>query len=201
VAFSFHANKNITSAEGGALVLPDEATACNCEKLRLQGVVRSGEDGMDVDVVGYKFNLTDIAARIGLGQLARLDEFTTRRVALARRYFERFDRAIGCDLPPADFTNSNWHMFQPVLPLERLTITRGEFIARMRTAEIGVGVHYPAMHLFSLYRALGWKEGDFPHAERIGRGTITLPLYPAMTEADVDRVCASTSNILRSALR
>jgi dTDP-4-amino-4,6-dideoxygalactose transaminase len=200
VAFSFHANKNVTTAEGGALVLPDEETARRCEKLRLQGVTRSGDDGMDVDVLGYKFNLTDVAACIGLGQLRRLDEFTARRRALARRYFGRWDRALGCDLPPADFEQSNWHMFQPVLPLARMRGTRADFIRGMREAGIGVGVHYPAMHLFSLYRAQGWRQGDFPHAERIGAGTVTLPLFPAMQDGDVDRVCDAASAVLRPLL-
>jgi dTDP-4-amino-4,6-dideoxygalactose transaminase len=194
VEFSFHANKNITTAEGGALVLPDESYAVPCEKLRLQGVVRSGEDGMEVDVLGGKSNLTDVAARIGLGQLPHLDAFTARRRALARRYFERWDRALGCELPPEDFTNSNWHMFQIVLP-ERMP--RAEFIRRMRDERIGVGVHYPAIHLFALYRALGWREGRFPQAERIGRGIATLPLFAQMSEADVDRVCEAARKVLK----
>jgi dTDP-4-amino-4,6-dideoxygalactose transaminase len=201
VAFSFHANKNLTCAEGGCLVLPDEATARHAEKLRLQGVVRSGEDGMEVDVLGFKWNLTDLAARIGLGQLRRIDEFTARRRALARRYFECFDRALGCELPVADFEQSNWHMFQIVLPADATAMKRGEFMAAMREAGIGTGVHYPAMHLFSLYRALGWKPGDFPHAERIGAGIVTLPLHPAMTDGDVVRVCEAASRILREARR
>lgn len=200
-AFSFHANKNATTAEGGALVLPDEEAARHCEKLRLQGVTRSGEDGMDVALLGYKFNLTDVAACIGLGQLRRLGEFTTRRRDLARRYFERWDRDLGCDLPPADFEHSNWHMFQPVLPLARMTGTRADFIRGMRESGIGVGVHYPAMHLFTLYRAQGWKAGDFPHAERVGAGTVTLPLFPAMADADVDRVCDAAAAVLRPLLR
>jgi dTDP-4-amino-4,6-dideoxygalactose transaminase len=200
VAFSFHANKNVTTAEGGALVLPDEDTARRCERLRLQGVERSGEDGMDVAALGYKFNLTDVAACIGLGQLRRLEAFTARRRALAGRYFARWDRSLGCDLPPADFTRSNWHMFQPVLPIGRMRGTRAEFIRGMREAGIGVGVHYPAMHRFTLYRAQGWKEGDFPHAERIGAGTVTLPLFPAMTDADVDRVCDAAAAVLRPLL-
>src|SRR5205814_7906516 len=124
-----HANKNITSAEGGALVLPDESLIARCEQLRLQGVIRSGEDGMDVEVAGGKFNLTDVAARIGLGQLPHLERFTQRRRELARRYFERWDRSLGCELPPEDFTQSNWHMFQGVLPERR---ERASFIARMR---------------------------------------------------------------------
>lgn len=193
VAFSFHANKNVTTGEGGALVLPDEALAGACEKLRLQGVVRTGEDGMEVDTLGGKWNLTDIAARIGLGQLARLAEFTARRRALARLYFERWDSALGCELPVADFENSNWHMFQVVLPPQA---PRARFIARMREQGIAVGVHYPAMHLFALYRALGWREGQFPQAERIGRSIVTLPLFPAMADRDVDRVCDAAKKAL-----
>ncbi|MDA8108634.1 MAG: DegT/DnrJ/EryC1/StrS aminotransferase family protein [Betaproteobacteria bacterium] len=193
VAFSFHANKNITTAEGGALVLPDESYAVPCEKLRLQGVVRSGEDGMEVDVLGGKWNLTDVAARIGLGQLPHLDAFTARRRALARHYLVRWDRSLGCELPPEDYANSSWHMFQVVLP-ERMP--RAEFIRRMREAGIGVGVHYPAIHLFALYRALGWRAGQFPHAERIGGSIATLPLFPAMSEADVERVCEAAKRIL-----
>jgi dTDP-4-amino-4,6-dideoxygalactose transaminase len=193
VSFSFHANKNITSAEGGALVLPDESLVGRCEQLRLQGVIRSGEDGMDVEVAGGKFNLTDVAARIGLGQLPQLERYTQRRRALARRYFERWDASLGCELPLEDFEDSNWHMFQVVLPEN---IERARFIARMRDHGIGIGVHYPAMHLFTLYRKLGWREGQFPHAERIGRSIVTLPLFPAMAEHDVDRVCEAARRVL-----
>jgi dTDP-4-amino-4,6-dideoxygalactose transaminase len=194
VSFSFHANKNITTTEGGALVLPSESLIPLAEKLRLQGITRSGEDGMECDVLGGKANLTDVAARIGLGQLARLGEFTSRRKALARRYFDLWDGSLGCELPVADFENSNWHMFQVVLPEK---FPRARFIAAMREAGIGVGVHYPAMHLFSLYRNLGWREGQFPHAERIGRSIVTLPLFPAMKDADVDRVCDAAKRILQ----
>jgi dTDP-4-amino-4,6-dideoxygalactose transaminase len=194
VAFSFHANKNLTTAEGGALVLPDAKLFPLCENLRLQGVARSGEDGMEVDVRGGKWNLTDIAARIGLGQLAHLETFTQKRRTLARRYFERWDRSLGCELPPEDFENSNWHMFQVVLP-ERFA--RADFIARMREAGVGVGVHYPAMHLFALYRRLGWRAGQFPHAERIGRSIVTLPLFSLMQDQDVDRVCDAVRKVLK----
>jgi len=194
VAFSFHANKNITTAEGGAIVLAGENDIALAEKLRLQGVTRFDEDGMDVDVVGGKFNLTDVAARIGLGQLRRLAEFTDKRRELARRYFEFFDRSTGCGLPVADYDDCNWHMFQVVLP-ER--VGRGDFIAKMRARSIGVGVHYPAIHLFSLYRSLGWREGQFPNAERIGKGIVTLPLFPEMGRADVERVCEAVSLTLK----
>jgi|SRR5438105_6192065 len=194
VAFSFHANKNITSAEGGALVLPSEELIPLCEKLRLQGVVRSGEDGMEVDVLGGKWNLTDVAARIGLGQLSHLEAFTRRRRELARRYFAEWDQALGCELPPADFEQSNWHMFQVALP-ER--VERARFMARMREQGIGTGVHYPAMHVFKLYRRLGWREGQFPNAERLGRSLVTLPLFPLMKDEDVARVCEAARKALK----
>src|SRR3954469_19089697 len=109
VSFSFHPNKNITTIEGGALVLNDEREAKLAEQYRLQGVVRSGFDGMEVEVVGGKFNLTDVAARVGLGQLPRLDEFNAKRRELARAYFELLDapalRALGLGLPPRDFSS------------------------------------------------------------------------------------------------
>jgi len=194
VSFSFHANKNITTAEGGALVLPDEKLIPMAEKLRLQGITRTGDDGMDCDVAGGKANLTDVAARIGLGQLPHLKRFTERRRTLAKRYFQLWDRSLGCELPVEDFENCNWHMFQVVLPEKK---SRGAFIAAMREAGIGVGVHYPAMHLFTLYRNLGWREGQFPHAERIGRSIVTLPLFPAMKDQDIDRVCETAAKLLR----
>ncbi|MCX7167687.1 MAG: DegT/DnrJ/EryC1/StrS aminotransferase family protein [Rhodocyclales bacterium] len=188
VSFSFHANKNLTTSEGGALVLPADIDPGLCERLRLQGVRRFPDGGMDVDVLGGKFNLTDIAATIGLGQMKHIETFTARRRELARGYFARIDPALGLELPVADFANSNWHMFQVLLPAGT---DRGRFIAAMKEKGIGVGVHYPALHLFSLYRALGFREGDFPHAERIGAATVTLPLFPAMLDGDTDRVCTA----------
>jgi len=202
VSFSFHANKNLTTAEGGCLVLNDERETKLAEQYRLQGVVRTGYDGMDVKVVGGKFNLTDVAARLGLGQLPHLDVITARRRALARLYFEALDtpavRAFGLRLPVANFTDSNWHMFQVILPEERLSITRSEVMAWMHAAGIGTGVHYPAVHLFTLYRRYGWKPGDFPHAEYAGRNILTLPLFPAMTAADVTRVVDTLFTILQA---
>jgi dTDP-4-amino-4,6-dideoxygalactose transaminase len=199
VSFSFHANKNLTTTEGGCLVMNTEDEARLFEKLRLQGVTRFADGGMDVDVLGGKCNLTDLAAVIGVHQLRQLDGFNARRRELAREYFRCFERQLGCTLPPEDFAQSNWHMFQPLLPLEKMHITRGQFIEKMKAMDIGVGVHYPAMHLFTLYRARGFREGQFPHAERIGRSTVTLPLFPAMTAADVQRVCTAVSSTLRAA--
>lgn len=194
VSISFHANKNLTSAEGGCLVLNNEAEAKRCGLLRLQGVERFPNGEMEVTEAGGKHNMTDIAARIGLGQLPRMKEFTARRHFLVRRYFELFDRSLGCELPLADFQHSCWHMFQVVLP-ERME--RGTFIQRMKEQGIGVGVHYPAMHLFKLFRDMGYKPGDFPHSEHVGRGIVTLPLFPTMHDSDVDRVCEACTKVLR----
>jgi dTDP-4-amino-4,6-dideoxygalactose transaminase len=196
VSFSFHANKNVSSIEGGALVLPPDIDPGLVERYRLQGVARSGFDGMEVDVLGGKFNLTDVAARVGLGQLKRLDEFTARRRLLARHYFDCFNSDLGCDLPVMDFENSNWHMFQIVLPAD---VPRAVFMGAMKERGIGTGVHYPVIHLFKLYRALGFTDGMFPHAERIGRAIVTLPLFPAMVETDIERVCeAVTASVAAS---
>jgi dTDP-4-amino-4,6-dideoxygalactose transaminase len=204
VALSFHANKNVTTAEGGCLVMNTPEEARLFEKLRLQGVTRHPDGGMDVDVLGYKHNLTDIAAAIGLGQLPHLAQFNARRAQLAARYFARLDPALGLSLPLTDAQSGpargNWHMFQPLLPLSRMRLTRGAFIDAMRAEGIGVGVHYPAMHRFTLYRGLGWRDGDFPVAEAIGETTITLPLFPAMADTDVDRVCNALSAVLGPAL-
>lgn len=193
VSFSFHANKNLTTAEGGCLVLNTEEEAMRFEKLRLQGVTRLPDGGIEVESWGGKANLTDLAAAIGLGQLRQIDTFNARRRELARRYFERWDPSLGFELPPADLEQrGNWHMFQPLLP-RALAPRRGAFIETMRSLGMVVGVHYPAMHLFSLFRARGHARGDFPVAEDVGARTVTLPLFPAMAEADVDRVCAAVT--------
>ncbi|SMC29277.1 hypothetical protein SAMN02745857_03734 [Andreprevotia lacus DSM 23236] len=199
-SISFHANKNMTTTEGGALVMNNAEEARQFEKWRLQGVTRFPDGTMDVDLPGGKYNLTDVAAAIGLGQLKHIDAFNARRKVLAQRYFDLLDPALGLDLPPTS-DESNWHMFQPLLPLDRLNISRPEFIARMKEHGIGIGVHYPVLHLFSYYRALGYKEGMYPHAERAGASTITLPLFPAMQDSDVDRVCAALQAVLLQALK
>jgi len=199
-SFSFHANKNFTTSEGGCLVLNNADEASRFEKLRLQGVTRLPDGDMDVEAWGSKANLTDIAAAIGLGQLRTVDEYTARRRALAEHYFERWNTASGCELPLVDAErHGNWHMFQPLLP-PSLCHRRGDFIAAMKAQGIGVGVHYPAMHLFTMFRAMGYQPGDFPVSEDIGSRTVTLPLFPAMTLSDVDRVCAATASTI-SALR
>jgi len=201
VSFSFQANKNITTIEGGCLVMNSPEEAQRAERLRLQGVIRTGMDGMDVEEPGGKFNLTDVNAVVGLQQLQKLDAITARRALLADTYFQCFRamsgfEALGVELPLAldpDAATTNWHMFQVVLPTDRMAggpaAARRQFMEAMRERGIGTGVHYPPVHLFTHYRSLGWREGMLPHAERIGQGIVTLPLFPAMQPADVERVC------------
>jgi dTDP-4-amino-4,6-dideoxygalactose transaminase len=198
VSFSFQANKNITTSEGGCLVVNNPEEAALAEKYRLQGVVRSGFDGIEVDVLGGKFNMTDIAAAIGLGQLPHLDEITAKRRSLAKHYFEcfgkDFEEKYGAQLPVADFENTNWHLFQLVLP-ERMT--RAHFMAQMMERNIGIGYHYAPIHLFKLYRERGFKEGMFPVAERVGRQIVTLPMFFAMTQGDVERAVGAVKSVLQ----
>jgi dTDP-4-amino-4,6-dideoxygalactose transaminase len=197
VSFSFQANKNITTSEGGCLVLNNAAEATLAEKYRLQGVTRSGWDGIEVDVLGGKYNMTDIAAAIGLGQFSKLNDITAQRRKLARHYFttlgKDFEKQTGAQLPPEDYENTNWHLFQIVLP-DR--ITRADFMARMKDKNIGIGFHYAPIHLFKLYRALGFKEGMFPVAERVGRQIVSLPMFYAMNEGDVERVSVAMREVL-----
>ncbi|ALP62888.1 MULTISPECIES: DegT/DnrJ/EryC1/StrS family aminotransferase [Paraburkholderia] len=199
VSFSFHANKNLTSIEGGALVLNNEEEAVLAQKYRLQGIVRTGFDGMDCELLGGKYNLTDVAARVGLGQLQHIERFNAQRKKLARAYFDGFEGGaavrLGMGLPLADFENSNWHMFLVTLPLARLSLSRAGFMEQMKERGIGTGTHYPAIHLFSLYRAMGYREGMYPHAEHYGATTLTLPLFTQMNEGDVARVCRAVNEI------
>ncbi|HEX2531762.1 MAG TPA: DegT/DnrJ/EryC1/StrS aminotransferase family protein [Burkholderiaceae bacterium] len=198
VSFSFQANKNITTSEGGCLVVNNDNEARMAEKYRLQGVTRSGFDSIDADVLGGKFNMTDIAAAIGLGQFARLEEFNAKRKLLARHYFatfgDEFEAQYGAILPPRDFENSNWHMFQIELPSR---VARVDFMAKMMEGNIGIGYHYASIHLFTLYRKRGFREGMFPVAERVGRQIVTLPLFAAMTENDVERVVDAVQSFLQ----
>ena len=199
VSFSFQANKNLTTGEGGCLVLNDEKEARLAEKYRLQGVTRSGLDGIDVDVLGGKYNMTDMAAAIGLGQIAHIDAVTEHRRTLAQHYFAQFgadfEARSGAQLPLADFENSNWHLFQIILP-EQGPDTRATFMANMAQHNIGIGYHYAPIHLFTLYRKLGFSEGMFPVAEKIGRLTVSLPMFFSMNTADVERAVAAIKTIL-----
>jgi dTDP-4-amino-4,6-dideoxygalactose transaminase len=201
VVFSFHPNKNMTTIEGGAISGGSAEELKRIELERWHGQVKSGADGFDTLLPGGKSNLSDVAAAVGLGQLKRLEEFNERRRALVARYYELWGTKSPLRLPERGDAGHSWHVFTPLLPLKELSITRAGFIEAMRARGIGVGVHYPAIHLFTCYRALGYREGQFPNAERIGRETVTLPLFPAMQPADVERVVETSNALLAGARR
>jgi dTDP-4-amino-4,6-dideoxygalactose transaminase len=195
VSFSFQANKNLTSIEGGCLVMNDSEQATLAQKLRLQGVTRSGPDGMEVDVLGGKHNLTDVNAVIGIHQIRQLPELMLQRQVLAKHYFQCFSQTTlveqGLELPLEDFTNSNWHMFQVVLPIEKLRqlgMSRADIMQKLKAMNIGTGVHYPLISDFKLYQEQGYDSQKTPIAQRISAAILTLPLFPLMTPFDVERV-------------
>ena len=197
IAFSFHPNKNVTTIEGGALVVNDPAEAKRVEALRFHGITRLPDGTRDVDVAGGKYNLSDVAAAIGIAQLAQLDDFVAKRRALARDYLRLWNARPACVLPP-DTEGHSWNMFAVLLPLDALAIGRKQFVELMHAQGIGVGISYEACHLATLYRRMGYREGQFPLTERIARETVSLPLFPAMTTADVERVCAAAAAIIAS---
>jgi dTDP-4-amino-4,6-dideoxygalactose transaminase len=195
VSFSFQANKNLTSIEGGCLVMNDAEQAILAQKLRLQGVTRSGLDGMEVDVLGGKHNLTDVNAVIGIHQMRQLPELMLKRQALAKHYFQCFSQTTlveqGLELPLEDFIHTNWHMFQVVLPIEKLHqlgMRRADIMQKLKAMNIGAGVHYPLISDFKLYQEQGYDSRKTPVAQRISSAILTLPLFPLMTPFDVERV-------------
>jgi len=205
VSFSFQANKNLSTVEGGCLVFNNLDEAKLAEKFRLQGVTRQGMDGMDVDILGGKDNLTDVNAVIGLHQLKQLPEFQARRTDLARQYFDVIRAEIKSagiedlklELPTENFTESNWHMFQVILPLAQLNVDRAQVMTELKDLGIGTGVHYPAITGFTLYQNLGYQASDTPIAERIGQSILTLPLFPGMTDGDIPRIAQGLCSILK----
>ena len=205
VSFSFQANKNLTTVEGGCLVLNTDTEAKLAEKLRLQGITRLGIDGMDVDVLGGKDNLTDVNAAIGLQQLKQLPTYQARRAVLAHQYFDAIRaelksaglESIKLELPVENFTDSNWHMFQVLLPLEQLNCDRAQVMTELKDLGIGTGVHYPTITGFTLYKNQGYKTSDAPIAERIGRSILTLPLFPGMADEDIGRIAGGLVGILK----
>jgi dTDP-4-amino-4,6-dideoxygalactose transaminase len=200
VSFSFHPNKNMTTIEGGALALNDEREAAIVDELRFHGIKRLADGTRDVERAGVKYNFSDVSARLGLEQLAHLEDWCRTRARLARRYFECLagdDLLTPERLPPRDNPGHSWNMFAVLLPLQALRSTRKTFMDAMHREGIGTGVSYEAIHLTTLFRNKGFREGMFPVSERIARETVTLPLFPEMRETDVERVCESMKRVMR----
>jgi dTDP-4-amino-4,6-dideoxygalactose transaminase len=200
VSFSFHPNKNMTTIEGGALALNDEREAAIVDQLRFHGIKRLPDGTRDVERAGAKYNFSDVSARLGLEQLAHLDDWCRARERLAHRYFECLagDDLLAPEcLPPRNNPGHSWNMFAVLLPLQALRSTRKAFMGAMQNEGIGTGVSYEAIHLTTLFRDKGFREGMFPVSERIARETVTLPLFPEMRETDVERACESMKRVMR----
>jgi len=226
-AFSFYATKTITSGEGGMLATDDATIADRARTMRLHGIGRdawkrytaAGSWYYEIEAPGFKDNLTDIAAAIGLAQLERARELHDARARIARSYLERLQplaEARRLALPAgADDPAHAWHLFvirlgpdahgdssvDAELPgvaglpdaLRGVASHRARAIASIGAAGIGVSVHFIPLHLHPLYRRMGYRVGQFPNAERAYAGAISLPIWPGMTDGEVDRVVAAVS--------
>jgi dTDP-4-amino-4,6-dideoxygalactose transaminase len=200
VVFSFHPNKNMTSIEGGAIATADPAAIELIEKHRFHGIKRNAQGEVDVFLPGAKSNLSDVAAQVGLDQLRRLDGFNARRRELVAQYFAQLEDYPADGLPARGDAGHSWHMFQVLIDFAARGTTRPAFQKAMAERGIGIGVHYPCIPGLTYYRERGYDaERDYPVAARVGRETVTLPLFPAMSDDDVTRVCAALREELRFA--
>lgn len=188
--FSFHPNKNMTTIEGGCVVTHDEALAKTVRALKFHGIDREawnrfakeGSQYYDVIAPGFKYNMTDVAAAIGLHQLPKLDDFICHRRALAKKYEETFKGWTELNLrhsPTYDHGHA-WNLFNVTVNPRRMH--RDDFVNELKAQNIGVGVHWQAPHLFKYYQdKYGYKKGDFPNTEYVSDHVVSLPLFPGLT--------------------
>jgi len=206
-AFSFYANKNITTGEGGMLVTNDDALAETLRIMRLQGISRdawkrygkSGFSHWEQTLVGHKCNMSDLNASIGLHQIKKVERFMTLR----KKYVSMYDRAFAdvaeLETPVVrDYATHAHHIYVVSLRLECLTIDRDGFLDAIQSAGIGVALHYVALHLQPYYvKNFNTKPQDFPIASNYSERVISLPLYPKMSSADVERVIGTVKGLIK----
>ena len=205
--FSFHPIKNITCGEGGMFCSDDASLLEHIRRLKFHGL---GVDAFDrsmqgrspqAEVIepGFKYNLTDMAAVLGLGQLNRLDEFNKKRTALAERYLELLadiPEVLPLGLPDYPMRHA-WHLFVVRLDSDKTAMTRDEFMARLKERNIGTGIHFKAAHRQRYYReTLGLPEGVLPNTEWNSDRLCSLPLFPDMNMEDVDDVAETIKEVL-----
>jgi len=197
--FSFHPTKNITTGEGGCVTTRDEKLAEHIARLRFHGIDRQafnrygkgGTQDYEIVIPGYKSNMTDIQAAIGIHQIQELTQFIARRAELAERYQQALSDWSQWTLPQApDYPHLHaWHIYTPLINEDVAGMNRDEFMQAMKERNIGTGLHYRAVHLYPYYRQVfNFKNGDFPHAEDVCERIVSLPLFPSMTDAEHDRV-------------
>jgi dTDP-4-amino-4,6-dideoxygalactose transaminase len=201
--FSFHPIKNVTTGEGGMVTCFDEELARKLRLLRFHGIERDawkrygkgGTPHYDIREPGFKYNLTDLQASMGVVQMRKAGRMNERRTRLASRYLSSLFGTPGIDLPvsPSYPHEHAWHLFVPKIA----SMDRDSFIGRLAEYNIGTGLHFPPCHLLGYVRErFGAKEGDLPECERAGRRILSLPLFPGMADEDVDYVCAAVREIL-----
>jgi dTDP-4-amino-4,6-dideoxygalactose transaminase len=203
--FSFYATKTITTGEGGMATTDNSEWAKRMRMMSLHGIshdawkryTKEGSWYYEVLYPGFKYNLTDIAAAIGIEQLKKCDEFWRARQRIARIYEKAFAQLEEVEVPACrkDVQHA-WHLFVIQLNLERLRINRNQFVDALREHEIGTSVHFIPLHMHPYYRdKFGYKPGDFPNASRVFERIVSLPIYPKMTEAEVERVVGAVRKI------
>ncbi len=204
--FSFHPNKNMTTGEGGCVATRDEKLAADVALLRFHGMDREawnrfgkkGSQHYEIIAPGYKYNMMDIQAALGLHQLKQLDGFIKRRTELALRYHKLLAGWPQWELTtaPAYSHLHAWHLYTPLINPEAAGMDRDAFMQGMKERNIGTGLHYRAVHLYPYYREqFGFKPGDFTNAETISDRIVSLPLFPLMTDKDQDRVIAAMEDL------
>mgnify|MGYP001084845118 CR=1 FL=1 len=203
--FSFYATKNLTTAEGGALATDDAALAEKARLLMLHGMSRdawmrytaAGSWYYEVLLPGFKYNMTDLEAALGIHQLRRLPESNRRRRELARRYDEAFRDHPAIRIPSCrPEVDHAYHLYPIRLRLERLTLDRARFIEELKAENIGTTVNFIPIHYHPYYRErLGLGPGAFPVAETAYESLISLPLYPRMSDADAEDVIAGVGKV------
>ena len=204
--FSFYVTKNIVTGEGGMAITNNQEYADKIKVMGLHGMSKdawkrfSDEGYKHYQVVypGFKYNMMDIQAALGIHQLPRVDSYWLRRQEIWDIYNEAFkDLPVFTPAPVAPDTKHAYHLYTLLLDIDRLSITRDQFLDEMTKRKIGVGVHYIALHLHPYYQqTLGHKRGDFPNAEWISDRTVSLPLSAKLTNADVDDVIEAVQSIL-----
>jgi dTDP-4-amino-4,6-dideoxygalactose transaminase len=200
--FSFSATKNLSTGEGGMIATDDDEVAARCRLLSLHGISRdtwnrhSSANGWHYEVLeaGYKFNMTDLQAAIGIHQLAKLDGFNARRTAIADRYDAELGGIPGLVLPRRLADGKHSFYIYPVHVMPDARLDRDHLIAGLRELNIGTSVHFIPLHRHPLYS--GYRAGDFPVCERIFDGLLSLPLYPKMSDGDVEDVVRAVRNLL-----
>jgi len=205
--FSFHPTKNITTGEGGMVSTDNAEYAEKVRLLRFHGIIKEawsryraeGSPQYEVQLPGFKYNMMDIQAAIGLHQLRKLDRFLEIRSRYAMMYDKAFAGIPEIITPgkvPYEADHA-WHLYTILIDIDRLRRSRNEFIARLKEENIGAGIHFPAIHLQPYYRkAFGFKRGDYPNAEYVSDRILSLPLFPGMTEGDVEDVIAAVKRIV-----